>query len=98
MKKLFISQPMYGRTKKSIIFERNVIAKKAEAMLGEKVQVIDSYFDSGKDYNPLWQLAKSLESLSQADIAFFADDWKYYRGCRIEHKACEEYGIKILND
>ena len=44
MKKLFISQPMNGRTDEEILKERKEVIKKAESMIGEPVEVIDSFF------------------------------------------------------
>lgn len=49
MKKLFISQPMKGKT----------------AVLNDDVEVIDSFFkDAPVDARPLWFLGKSIELLS----------------------------------
>ena len=67
-----------------------------QAKEGE-VQVIDSFFENAPhDARPLWFLGKSLELLSTADIAYFAKDWKNYRGCRIEHTCAVEYGISRI--
>lgn len=46
MKKLFISQPMNGKTDEEIKAERAKAVEEAEKMLGEKVEVIDSFFAS----------------------------------------------------
>lgn len=42
VKKLFISQPMQGKTNEEIYKERNVAIEKASELLGEPVEVIDS--------------------------------------------------------
>ena len=73
MKKLFISQPMKGKTDEQILAEREKAIKSAERQLGEPVEIIDSFFQSAPaDAKPLWFLGKSLELLAGADIAFFA--------------------------
>ena len=46
MKKLFISQPMRGKTDEEILAEREKAIKSAEEMIGEPVEVIDSFFQS----------------------------------------------------
>lgn len=98
MKKLFISQPMKDKTDKEILEERNRIIDICKKKYGE-IEVIDSFFENAPhDARPLWFLAKSLELLSVADIAFFADGWKEYRGCKIEHECAEKYGIEIVHD
>lgn len=97
MKKLFISQPMRGKTNEEIMAVREKAIESAERELGEKVEVIDSFFkDAPIDANPLWYLAKSLELLSTADVAYFAKDWEEARGCRIENECAIEYGIELL--
>lgn len=81
MKKLFISQPMKGKTDEAIKEERQQAIREAEQAVGEPVEVIDSFFEGAPaDAKPLWFLGKSLELLAQADIAYFAEGWKDARG------------------
>lgn len=97
MKKLFISQPMRGKSDEQIIAERRTAIQTAMHYLNEDVEVIDSFFKTAPhDAKPLWFLGKSLELLSTADVVYFADGWQDYRGCKIEHDCAEAYGIKIL--
>lgn len=97
MKKLFISQPMKGKTDEIIKKERQQAICEAEQMLGEPAVVIDSFFEGAPaDAKPLWFLGKSLELLAQADIAYFAEGWQDARGCRIEHACAQEYGIPVV--
>ncbi len=44
MKKLFISQPMRGKTEEEILAVREKAIKSAEKQVGEHVEVIDSFF------------------------------------------------------
>lgn len=97
MKKLFISQPMRGKTNEEILAVREKAIKSAERQLGEPVEVIDSFFkDAPAEAKPLWFLGKSLELLSTADVVYFAKDWEQYRGCRIENQCAIEYGIDLV--
>ena len=97
MKKLFISQPMKGKTDKYIKAERDKAILEAENLLHEPVEIIDSFFEKAPvDANPLWFLSKSLQLLSTADIAYFAKGWNDFRGCKIEHTCAVEYGVKTL--
>ena len=99
MKKLFISQPMRGKTDEEILAERKKAIESAERNLGEPVEVIDSFFQNAPaDARPLWFLGKSLELLSTADIAYFAKGWEDARGCRIENQSAIEYGIEVIED
>ena len=94
MKKLFISQPMKGKSDEDILKERDRAIRKAEAIVGEPIEVIDSFFQNAPaDARPRWFLGKSLELLSTADVAYFAPGWDEARGCKIEHMCAVEYGI-----
>ena len=98
MKKLFISQPMKGKSDEDILAERKKAIKSAEDVIGEQVEVIDSFFQSAPvGAKPLWFIGKSLEFLSDADIAYFAKDWQKARGCKIEHERAVEYGIPRID-
>lgn len=97
MKRLFISQPMNIKTNEEILAVREKAIKSAERELGEPMEVIDSFFkDAPHDARPLWFLAKSLELLSTADVAYFAKGWEDARGCRIENQCAIDYGIELV--
>ena len=99
MKKLFISQPMRGKTDEEILAVRERAIATVEKHLGEKVEVIDSFFQGAPaDAKPLWLLGKVLELLSTADVAYFAPGWEKARGCRIENTCAIEYGITVIED
>ena len=99
MKKLFISQPMRGKTDEEILATREKAIKSAEEKIGEPVEVIDSFFQSAPaDERPLWYLGKSLELLATADIAYFAEGRAMARGCKIEHTCASEYGIDRIEE
>ena len=102
--KLFISQPMRGKTDEEILREREEAIRKAKLVLEEfnkeetEVEVIDSFFQNAPaDVRPLWFLGKSLELLSTADIAVFVPGWENYRGCKIEHECCLQYDITVIH-
>lgn len=100
MKKLFISQPMRGKSNEEILAVREKAIKSAERNLGEPVEVIDSFFQDisvpEEAQRPLWCLGKSLELLAKADVTYFAPGWGDARGCKIEHECAKEYGIDII--
>lgn len=96
--KIFISQPMRDKTDEEIKIEREYVAESMRIKYGTDVEIIDSFFESAPhDANPLWFLGKSLELLSNADLAYFCEDWENYRGCRMEHQACLVYGIPVIH-
>lgn len=100
--KLFISQPMNGKTDGEIlaIREKAIESVKRNFSTGdEPIEVIDSFFQNAPhDVKPLWYLGKSLELLSTADVVYFVKGWEDARGCRIENQCALEYGIDIIED
>ena len=97
MKKLFISQPMKGKTNVEIKKEREEAIRCAKEMMSDEVEVIDSFFENAPvEAKPLWYLGESLKLLSTADVAYFATGWKNARGCKIEHTCAQQYGINTI--
>ena len=99
--KVFISQPMNGKSDEQILEEREY-AKKYVKGLGFEHEFIDSFFE---DYNPEAEgiknppiafLAKSIELLANADLALFIEGWDEARGCKIEQMIASNYGIECV--
>ena len=95
MLKIFISQPMNGKTTEEIENERNYIIDRLRE--NECVEIIDSFFkDEPYEALPLWYLGESIKLMSEADVVFFCDGWQTARGCQIEHDCALEYGIDTM--
>lgn len=103
MKRVFISQPMNGMTKREIIMFRNNAQEDIETIFAGEDIVYVNPLQNGMEYdgitrlnNPLKWLGKSIKKLADADVAYFCYGWKDARGCRIEHQCAKEYGIEII--
>lgn len=100
MTKIFISQPMNGKTNEKIEDERNYtisILTSRFAKENERIEIIDSFFkDAPHDSKPLWYLGESIKLMSEADVVFFCNGWQTARGCQIEHDCALEYGIDTM--
>lgn len=94
--KIFISQPMRGRSNQEIRTERTEMMAAVKRQYGD-AEELDTFFDTHV-WGPLMCLAKSIEALSQADAAVFAPGWENARGCGIEHQCCVDYGVPVLSD
>ncbi|WP_173327797.1 hypothetical protein [Eubacterium pyruvativorans] len=117
--RVFISQPMNGKTYSEIKNERKkAIEAVRKEYPDEEIKIIDNLLEEDavrkeypdeeikiidnlleEDYeiaNPMWCLGNSIELLSTADVAYFADGWNNARGCRIEFICAYEYGIKFI--
>ena len=102
MKKLFISQPMRGLTNEEILKTREEIRIRAEKIIGETIELIESFNEDYPGENtesiPVWYLGKSIQYLSQADIVYFGGDWKNARGCKIEYQIAIAYNIRVIKE
>lgn len=99
-KKVMISQPMAGKSPEEIVNVRDRAVKYLE---GLGYEVIDTYFPN--DFKgltldilnkPLFFLGQSLMYMSYCDVVYFCKGWDKTRGCILEHKAAEAYGLKIM--
>ena len=96
--KIFISQPMNGKTDEEIFQEREDTIKLLKKRYGEDIEIINSYINNPapSDANPpVYYLGESIKLLSQADLVYFIDGWNKARGCKIEYIIASEYGINI---
>lgn len=96
MAKVFISQPMNGKTDQEILTER----EQAFAIIKKNhpgYELIDTFINEelSENHAGLKYLAKSIEMLDDAVGVWFLKGWENARGCRIEHECAEAYGIPI---
>lgn len=102
MKKVFISQPMRGKSKKEINAARKQAEKMAKELLGNDIEFIDSTAPVDPatitpKHPDAFLLGKAIEALADADMAFFAPGWQAVPGYRIEHSVALAYGIPLCD-
>jgi hypothetical protein len=92
--KIFISQPMAGKTDEKIQEERDAAISELKRKYKEPIEIIDSFI-KGVPHNakPLWYLGEAIKLLGDADLVYFCDGWEHHRGCIIEHQCAVRYGI-----
>lgn len=101
MKKVYLITPMKGKTQEEIKAYRKKQAAVVEAILGEDVEIIDSYIEHKPpvDCNEaIWFLSKSIGMMSNADIVAYPtyNAIEGFHGCEIEkHVACA-YDIPMI--
>lgn len=97
--KVMISLPMAGRSDVEVRAELEDISERLRKL---HIEPVDNFIQECHPINETvtigcWYLGKSLELMSKCDAVFFHKKWNEARGCRVERKICEEYGIKILD-
>lgn len=98
--KVMISQPMNGIPDDEI---RRIRLELTEKFANMHIEVVDSYFIEEAPYDTyhpnVYYLGRTImQAMCNVDAVYFAKGWNNARGCRIERKICEEYGIKILDE
>lgn len=98
MKKVYVSQPMRGKSEAQICLERSKAIERARKLLGEPVDIVPSYDPAFAEITPLECIGKSIELMAQADVAYFVPGWENARGCLIEHECAVMYGVQLIDD
>lgn len=95
--KIFISQPMQGKTDDEILAERERAIKVAKAKWGDDVEVLESFFQSAPtEARPVWFLGESLKVMADADAVIVCKGWSAARGCKVEIVAAEAYKLPVF--
>lgn len=89
--KIFISQPMAGRTEEEILTERNLAIEDLKNLFGDKVEILHSYRNDPKP--PLYLLGTAIQKMAYADMVCFIDGWRESRGCMIEYECAVMYDL-----
>nr|DAT46684.1 MAG TPA: protein of unknown function (DUF4406) [Caudoviricetes sp.] len=96
--KVFLSQPMRGKTHEEILSSiREVQEFLTKYLDSTNIEIIESYSPRNKDKEPLVALGDSIKDLAKADLAVFLNDWNQYRGCIIEHHTAKIYEIPNIS-
>ena len=97
--KLFISCPMKGRTEENIKKSFEVMQRIAEAYTGETLEVVNHYepktFEGDADL--IRRLSESIRLMAEADYFITFENYYEYRGCSVENRVAELYGLKRMS-
>ena len=97
MKKLFITYPMKGRTEENIKKSIKKMHQIAEIVFDQELEAIDSWIEDDVPEsvkNPgVWYLGKSIELLSTADYFIGVECEEFWKGCHIEARVAQSYGV-----
>lgn len=94
--KIFISQPMQGKTDAEILAERERVIKAAKAKWGD-VEALESFFQGAPaEAKPLWFLGESLKVMADADAVIVCKGWSDARGCKMEIAAADAYKLPVF--
>ena len=98
--KVFISQPIKGKSYEDVIKMREAARNKLQVRFpDEEISIIDSfipamYFD--KNNNPIVGLGTCITLMGNADLVYICKGWEESRGCSIERRVAICYEIPII--
>lgn len=90
--KIYISQPMHGRSNEEIEQERNDIMSIAKDEFGEEAREIASFFKNST-FSSIELLGMGISMMAKADKVYFTPGWEDTYRCRVEHYICENYDV-----
>lgn len=95
VQRVFISQPMSGRTITEIESEREALMKRLREEFPDTYWIEIASFDATKLDNgkPIEELGKCISLMQEADIVLFSPKWATSVGCTIEHSIATKYGM-----
>ena len=94
--RVYISQPTVGKTEIEIAQTTQVLLERARKRFGEVELLEVKLGNIPEDAQPLWFLGKALETMSQADVVYFANGWEESKRCRLENQCAMAYGLNII--
>lgn len=101
MKRVFISQPMRGKTIEEILADRDRIINGLynDGYSPQELFFLDSLIikEPPDDCNKaLFYLGKSIQMLASADLVVFVRGWKEAYECVIEFRCAKNYGLSYI--
>ena len=92
--RIFLSLGMRGRDEKDVLHDIEEATFYIKRMHPD-CEVVNTYRqeEAPEDAGPTYYLGRSIQILGSCDQAWFINDWKHFRGCRVEHEVCKAYGI-----
>ena len=94
--KVFVSQPMRGKTNEEIMKERERVkdvVKRLYPLHIVKVEILDSFIKNSN--SSLETFIRGLNKMYEADLIYFVKGFKEYRGCKLEFEIATEYNARM---
>ena len=97
--KIFISQPMNGRTDEEVMKRRDEIKKYCIKVFQKPCEFIDSFTKPVDLVNKgrIAMLGHSITMMHDAELVVFDKGWDKAHGCCVERLVCSEYKIPVYD-
>ena len=95
--KIFISQPITGKSNAEIFATRKNIVSKLNSKYPDAT-IINSVILGGNDTNDIKYLGITLNLMADADLVVFATNRTNSKGCQVEYYVATLYGKEIKDE
>ena len=94
--KIFISQPMTGRTNEEIVSERQALIDYYTNLGHEVIDTVFNFDDVEVKHIGVYYMGYSIVAMANADLVVFMDGWQNSRGCKLEYELAKQYGVPFV--
>ncbi len=94
--KIFLSQPMTGRTHEQIVTERQEYIDYFELHGHEVIDTVFNFDDVDVKHIGVYYMGYSIVAMADADLVVFMDGWQNSRGCKLEYELAKQYEVPML--
>ncbi len=96
--KIYISLPISGHDRTEQVAKARKFADAIDSIGHDAVNPFDlpsapTYYNEREQY--AFCMGEDMKELLTCDAAYFAKGWRDSKGCQLEHKAAELYGLQI---
>lgn len=97
MKRLYISCPRDIQNKETMIAEIEQAKTRAKEILkDDTIILIPTSNYSNMHVRSIWNLSRSIDRMTTADLIYFPKDWKEYNSSVIEHEVAVRYNLNNI--
>lgn len=94
--KIFLSQPMTGRTNEQIRLERQELVDYYTSIGHEVIDTVFNFGDVDTKHIGVYYMGYSIVAMADADLVVFMDGWQNSRGCRLELELAKQYEVPFV--
>ena len=95
--KIFISQPITGKSTAEIFATRKNITTKLKAKYPDAI-IINSIILGGNDTNDIKYLGITLNLMAEADLVVMASNRSTSKGCQVEQYVATLYNVPVIDE
>ena len=94
--KIFLSQPMTGRTNEQIKTERQELVDYYTSLGHEVIDTVFDFSNVDTKHIGVYYMGYSIVAMADADLVVFMNGWQDSRGCKLEMELAKQYEVPFV--